>query len=153
MMRLAGMRLASWRSLAGNRRGLLGDRRGSTIIEFAVSTVAMFSMCFAILEVGLMCWTQNAMQNAATLGARCAATSNSACANVPQFVVDTIGTWLVPDSVAVADVTVQSAGVCNGSPGTAVIVSISHQFWGALVLPPPFSSLTINVSSCYAVGA
>lgn len=38
-------------------------------------------------------------------------------------------------------------------PGTAVIVTIAHSYWGGTNLPPPFQSLTTSASSCFATGA
>jgi Flp pilus assembly protein TadG len=138
------------RQRRGMRR-LPWDRRGSTAIEFAIVSFPFFLICLGMIEAGIIFWTQNAMQSAATLGARCAATGNSACSNVAAYVSSAVANWAVADTVPTSEVSVQTAGTCNGTAGTAIIVSITHHFWGSAQMPPPFSSLTSTVSSCYAV--
>jgi len=55
--------------------------------------------------------------------------------------------------VNTSDVAVSTEASCNGSPGTAVVVTITHSYWGGNIPPPPFQSLATSVSSCFATNA
>ncbi len=134
----------------GLLRRLRRERRGVYALEFTFISVILFTLMFAVLELGFIIWTLNSMQSAALMGARCAALGSPDCPNVPAYVAAAVGEWLVPDSVSASDVTVTTAGSCNGSPGTAVIVTVVHQFWGTISLPWPFAAPSISVTSCYA---
>ncbi len=133
----------------GLARRLRSDRRGAQAFEFVIISAIFFPITFAILELGFVLWTQNAMQSAATIAARCSAIGSADCPDVADFAAKAVGEWLVPDEIVKAEVTVTTAASCNGAPGKAAIVTISHQFWGALTLPAPFASPLISVSACY----
>ena len=136
--------------MRGMFRWLLRDRRGGAAsLEFVFIAMVYAPLSFAILEVGMLLWTQNAMQSAATLASRSAAISSSDCPDVASYAATAVGEWLVPDTVYSADVTVQSGASCNGAPGKSSIVTITHQFWAGITLPWPFSAPTITVSSCF----
>lgn len=137
-------------TVGGLLRRLRQERRGAHALEFTLVSAVFFPLSFAVLELGFIIWTQNSMQSAALMGARCAALSSPDCPDVPAYVAAAVGEWLVPDSVPASDVTVTTAASCNGSPGTAVIVTVVHQFWGTITLPWPFAAPSISVSSCYA---
>lgn len=124
-------------------------RRATAALEFAIISAVFAPVSFAILEIGFILWTQNSMQSAATMAARCGAIGSTDCPDVAAYAAAAVGEWLVPDSVAAADVSVNMAGSCNAAPGVAVIVTITHQFWSGVSLPAPFSAPTISVSSCF----
>ena len=50
-------------------RNLLRDRRGVHTLEVVCVSAIYFPLTFAIVEVGFILWTQNAMQSAATIAA------------------------------------------------------------------------------------
>jgi Flp pilus assembly protein TadG len=132
---------------------LLRCRRGAAAIDFAMVSVVFLPLCFAIMELGIVLWVQNTLQTTAELTARCVATHNTACSNPQSYAVSTATAWLPSGMVSSSDVTVATGASCNGSPGTAVVVTITHSFWGATILPPPFQDLATSVSSCFATGA
>jgi len=134
-------------------RSLFGCRRGTAAVDFAMVSVVFLPLCFAIMELGIVLWVQNTLQTTAELTARCVATQNTACSNAQSYAVSTASDWLPSGMVHTADVTVSTGASCNGSPGTAVIVTITHSFWGSTILPPPFQNLATSVSSCFATGA
>lgn len=123
------------------------DRRGSAALQFSFVSVIFFLTVFAVLELGLILSTENSLQSAASIAARCIAVGNSACANVAQYINSTA--LFEAESVTASDVTVTSTGSCNGAPGKAVTVTINHQFWKTRLLPPPFGTLTIALESCF----
>lgn len=128
---------------------LLTDRRGAHAFEFVIIATVFFPLSFAMLELGFLLWTQNAMQSAATIAARCGAIGGSACPDIAVYAASAVGEWVVPDSITSSDVTVTSGGSCNGAPGLATIVVIAHQFWGTVTFPWPFSAPLITVTSCF----
>lgn len=131
------------------RKRLAGDRRGAQAFEFVVIAAVFFPVSFAIVELGLLLWTQNAMQAAAAMAARCGAIGSADCTDVAQYAATAVGEWVVPDQIISSEVTVTSAASCNGAPGRATIVVIAHQFWSGITLPPPFNSPLITVSACF----
>ena len=72
---------------------------------------------------------------------------SSACTNVAQYINHTA--LFKAEALAATDVTVTATGSCNGSPGKAVTVTISHQFWKTKLLPPPFRTFKITLESCF----
>lgn len=135
--------------LRGVLRRLRGERRGAQALEFVLVSSFFFPISFAVVELGFILWTQNAMQSAASGAARCAAIGGADCTNVASYASTAVGEWLVPDSVTAEEVTVTTATSCNGATGTAVRVSITHQFWSGVTLPWPFSAPSITVNACY----
>jgi Flp pilus assembly protein TadG len=134
-------------------RAVASARRGTAAVDFAMVSVVFLPLCFGIIELGIVLWVQNTLQTTAELTARCVATQNTACGDAKSYAVATASAWLPSGMVNAADVTVSTGASCNGSPGTAVIVTITHNFWGGTNLPPPFQSLTTSASSCFATGA
>jgi Flp pilus assembly protein TadG len=134
-------------------RPFLWCRRGAAAVDFAMVSVVFLPLCFAIMELGIVLWVQNTLQTTAELTARCVATQNTACTDARSYAVSTASAWLPNGMVGTADVTVLTGASCNGSPGTAVVVTITHNYWGGNILPPPFQSLATSVSSCFATGA
>ena len=98
-------------------RGLRRDRRGAQALEFVIISALFFPVSFAILELGLLLWTQNAMQSAAAQAARCGAIGSADCADVADYAAKAVGEWVVPDQIVKSEVTVTAAGSCNGAPG------------------------------------
>ena len=130
-------------------RRLLGDRRGAQTLEMVFVSAIYFPLTFAIVEVGFILWTQNAMQSAATVAARCGAIGASECTDLATYAAAAVGEWLVPDSITAAEVTVSTAASCNAAVGKATIVTITHQFWSGVTLPWPFAQPSISVSACF----
>ena len=52
----------------------LGDTRGATAVEFAVTAPVFIAMVFGVIQVCLLLWTQFGMQRAVEAAARCAST-------------------------------------------------------------------------------
>ena len=134
-------------------RRLPGDRRASQSLEFMMVSALFFPISFAIVELGLALWTQNAMQMAVTKAARCVAIGSTDCPDVAAYTVSAVNAWLVPDTVSSSDVTVTTNTTCNSAPGKAVQVSMSHALWSSLTLPPPFGAPTLTVSACFPSSA
>jgi Flp pilus assembly protein TadG len=128
-------------------------QRGAAAIDFALVSVLFLPLCFGIIELGIMLWVQNTLQTTATRTARCVGTANTVCSDPRQYAVDQATEFLPTGMVSTGDVTVLTDTSCNSAPGTGVVVTIAHRFWGATLLPPPFQSLSISVSSCFPTAA
>jgi len=127
------------------------ERRGATAVEFAIIAAVLLPLLFGTPDLGLLMWTDNALQSTAALTARCVALSSSLCsANPAQYAVTTAESWILPNIITTAEVTINSAATsCNGTTGAFVTVAISSSYWAANILPPPFSATTLHVSSCF----
>lgn len=57
------------------------DDRGTTAIEFGITAPAFFFLLFAIIEGGLLLWTQLGLQHGSEMAARCAGVNKTLCGN------------------------------------------------------------------------
>jgi Flp pilus assembly protein TadG len=131
-------------------RRLAHDRRGVAAIEFALVSLAYFPLCFGIIELGLMLWMQDVLQTTALMTARCVAIAAPACtANAPQYAVTTASNWLNAGMLTVSGVSVKTNAVCAGAPGTAVVVTLTSNYFAANALPYGIGSGTISLTGCY----
>ncbi len=129
---------------------LLHDRRGAAALEFAIVSLAFFPICFAIIELGLMLWTQNALQATANMTARCVAIASPACSGSPSgYAVTQAQTWLNAGILTSSGVTVATATTCSTAPGTMVKVTLTSSFLSGLPLPPPFNGISLSAVACY----
>jgi Flp pilus assembly protein TadG len=60
------------------------DRRGASAIEFALTAPAFFMVLIALIEGGLLLWTQIGLQHGAEMAARCATIDTSICSSTAQ---------------------------------------------------------------------
>lgn len=126
---------------------LLRERCATTALEFALIAPVLCSLIFGALELGLNLWTKNALQLTAAITARCI--SLGSCSTPASFAVQTAETWAIPNIITASDVSYTTTGNCNGGAGTYAQVTINCNYWGAGLLPSPFSNLTLSVSACY----
>jgi len=129
-------------------RRLATQRQATTTVEFALVGGMMMLTTFGTLDLGLLLWTQNALQSTAALAARCAAIASPLCPDVPNYAVSMANGWTMPGIIAANNVTVASVGTCNGATGTFQKVTITSSFW-ANILPPPFPNQTLTATACY----
>jgi Flp pilus assembly protein TadG len=131
-------------------RRLAHDRGGVAAIEFALVSLAFFPLCFGIIELGLMLWTQDVLQTAALMTARCVAVSAPACtANAPQYAVTSASTWLNAGMLTVGGVSIKTNATCATAPGTAVVVTLTSTYFAMQTLPFGIISGTVSVKGCY----
>jgi Flp pilus assembly protein TadG len=139
------------------RRWLRRNARGSTSVEFAVVGLLLCLVTFGVVETGLLWWLKSGMQLTASLTARCGAigyyynTSNFLCtstATTQNYAVTTSQTWLFPNMITAADVTVNGKVTsCNGFSGNFFSVSLTSGFFS---FPPPLGNYTtLSANACY----
>ena len=51
---------------------IIDDNRGASAVEFALTAPVFFVMLFAVIDGGLLLWTQVGLQHGAEAAARCA---------------------------------------------------------------------------------
>jgi Flp pilus assembly protein TadG len=139
------------------RRLLTSDVKASTSVEFAVVGLLLCLVTFGVIETGLLWWLKSGMQLTASLTARCGAmgytynTAGFSCTSTTttqNYAVATAGTWLMPNMVTAANVTVNGKVTsCNGFSGNFFSVSISSGFFTSL--PPPLGNHTLSASACF----
>ncbi len=131
---------------------LARGRSGATAVEFALVAGIFLPLCLAILDAGLLLWTQGALQSAASLTARCAAIASANCTDAQQFAVTTAGSWVFPGIIGKTNVSPAPAIVCI-SHMPYMKVTITSQFWAGGLLPPPFSNEALTAVAYYPTGA
>ena len=122
--------------------------RATTSVEFALVGSMMLMATFGTLDLGILLWTQNALQSTASLAARCAAISSPLCTDVPSYAADLANDWIMSGAISAADVRLTSVGTCNGASGSFEQVTFTSSLW-ANALPWPFSGMTQTISACY----
>ncbi len=130
-------------------RRLTGDRSGATAVEFAVVASAAVLLLIGALQVGLLLWTNNALQITAGLTARCAALGS--CSDPASYAVSLAGQWATTGAVKTSDVTVSAASSCQGASGgysKFTMVTISSEQWSGLLIGP-LAGVKLKASACY----
>jgi hypothetical protein len=139
-------------------RHFLRTRRGVTAVEFAIIAPVLMLMGLGTLEYGRLAWTQEALQAAATAGARCMGVLASGCAaggayspgNSKSFVISEAANWnlmLTADNVTVARPTT-CGGVANFS---TVTIAYKFQTVLPLLITALQNGIDLSVSVCYPV--
>jgi Flp pilus assembly protein TadG len=128
------------------------DRRGSVAVEFAIVVGILFSVIFAVLQLGLLFWTRSTLQMTASMTARCVAIGTCTTSTAKAYAQTLAGTMAAGNILADGTVTVSQASNCYAS-STAftgyTLVKISTPFWSN-VLVGPIPGTTLTVSACYA---
>jgi Flp pilus assembly protein TadG len=124
------------------------DCRAVTSLEFAIVATVLIPLISAIIELGLVMWTQVAMQSIASLSARCGAIQSPQCTSVPTYAVSLANNWTISGAITTANVTVATSTTCHGASGSFETVTITFPFWSKMVLKP-FLPDTFTVSACY----
>jgi Flp pilus assembly protein TadG len=131
-------------------RRLTADCRGAAAVEFALVSLAFFPLCFAIIELALLLWTQDVLQSTAVLTARCVAVAAPACvSDAQQYAVDTASTWLTPGMLTRSGVSIQANATCATAPGTAVVATLTSSYFVGNPLAALFGSPTLSATGCY----
>jgi Flp pilus assembly protein TadG len=117
--------------------------------------LAMVLVVTCAVEVGIVFWTWQALESAATEAARCAAINSSSCKNVSTTPANTQSYALtVVQARGLSGVTTSNITVTTGAGGagcgttTAQIVSVAISYQFSPIFLPPLPS-TISASACY----
>lgn len=127
------------------RRGLRRrDRKGSSVVEFALVAPVFFLLMIGIIEVGRALMVQQVLINASRVGARRAVTLSATEAQVISAVNE------YADGVGVSGLTVAvSPDPAAASTGAAITVTASIDFADVSWIPSPWfmGGKTVSASS------
>lgn len=131
----------------------LRDSRGAVAIEFAAIALPLILLLAGTMEVSRYMWTQHALQDAASTGARCLGLRMAPCfvnetfdqLGTVGFVREQASDW----AVRVEDdaVTTEAASNCHGTTDFAR-VGIRNPFTSVLAVLP---DTWIEVEACFPV--
>jgi Flp pilus assembly protein TadG len=109
-------------------RRLHTDRRGATIVEFALVAPIFLAALFGLLEGARMLWTVQALNETAYGIARCKLIATPAC-DTPAKQVDFARQRARANGIAVAadDIVIDENATCKGKTG-ALSVSVRSRF-------------------------
>jgi Flp pilus assembly protein TadG len=137
-------------------RALVGARRGSTAVEFAILAPVLLTLMFGGLEYARMMWTWQALQIAGDQTARCVAIGGTACTAPSTYAVTTASTYgatgLVAANATIVNTpgAVTNAAACSPPAGnTEVQVTLSLTFTSVVGTLIPSLSQTLTTTSCY----
>jgi len=119
---------------------MLRDSRGASAVEFALTAPVFFLLLFAMIEGGLLVWTQIGLQHGAEAAARCASINSTLCgttATTQNYAAqNAFGLSIAPSVFSVT------------SPACGSQVSATYTY-GFLSTTFGVSSLTLNAQSCF----
>jgi len=129
--------------------------RGTASIEFAILAIPFFGLSIGIFEFGRAFWTQEALQESVTQGARCVGIQQSSCYTAGVYSASATKTYV--EGVALgwgitvpsADITATQTTTCGGVAGFAQI-QIAYTFntvAGNLI--PSLRSVPLTATSCF----
>ncbi len=124
---------------------LLRDVGGASAVEFAMILTPMCLIFFGVLEFGRAMWVREALQEAATAGARCVGIPQSQCASGGTY---NSANWGI--TLPSADITLNASTTCAGLAGFAT-VTIAYNFQTVVPKLVPFGTggITLNSQACF----
>jgi Flp pilus assembly protein TadG len=135
---------------------MLRSERGATAVEFGIVALPLFMLAFGIFEFARLYWTQEALQESATAGARCMGILQSSCASngaynsgsTVSYIQQVAGNWGI--TVPSTDITTTNSTSCGGSTGFSQ-VQITYTFTTLVpnIVPIPRAGKSLTVTSCY----
>lgn len=112
------------------------NRRGASVVEFALVAPVFFILVFGMIEYGRMVMVQQVLTNATREGARRAVLDNADTEDVKQQVVDYLHSSAITAAVK-EDVTVLPDPLSGAKAGDPVTVSVTILFDRVSWLPSP----------------
>jgi Flp pilus assembly protein TadG len=139
--------------------GLIGHfrtaREAATSVEFALLVVPFLVLTFGVLEVSMLMWTDEALQETAATGARCMGVLASSCsssgsyssANSLSYLQTVASGWNV--TLPSSAVTLNASATCGGVAGFSQ-VTINYTFQTTLPgLLSSLASVPLTVQACF----
>jgi len=144
---------------SGPARRRRGGRAGTSTIEFALVAATLLITCVGTVDLGLLLWSQEVLELAATDTARCVALGASPCSNPQSYAVGIVTQYSFTNALTASNVWVQSNATCtstNGhvTTGTYTVVTITDAFWSTFFAFEPAAvvlggSTPRTVTACY----
>ena len=113
---------------------------GTTAVETALVLPAFLLFLFAVVEAGLLFWTQTTLQSAVEAAARCAAVNTTTCGSTSAIQGYAAG--------QATGLTITSTSFNVSQPSCGYQVSINYPF--SFIVTELFSgTITLNATSCH----
>ena len=113
-----------------------GRRAGSSSVEFALISATLMISCVGSIDLGLLLWSQEVLELAATDTARCVALGASPCTNAASYAVGLTTQYGFSGMVTTANnnVWVATNAACNSTranpvSGANAVVTITESYW------------------------
>jgi Flp pilus assembly protein TadG len=126
----------------------IGDR-GVTSVEFALCASVLILLLTGTISLGVLTWTEAALQSVAAQTARCLAIGATACPSGPPYAVNLATQRLFSGALVPGNVAVTASGSCNGATGQYTQVTITSSYWSNGLLASVFKGLQLQATSCY----
>ncbi|MGH7085335.1 MAG: TadE/TadG family type IV pilus assembly protein [Acetobacteraceae bacterium] len=129
---------------------------GNVAIEFALVFPMFLALVFGTIEYGRLLWTREALQETATVGARCMALTQSACAsggsynaaNTTSYIQGVASHWGL--TIPSGNITLNNNATCGGTTGfSAVLITTTFTSAVPRIVLLPAGGVTLNASACY----
>jgi Flp pilus assembly protein TadG len=131
-------------------------RGGNAAVEFALVLPPFLMLVFGTVEYGRLLWTMQALQETATVGARCMALSQSACAfggsynaaNTTSYIQGVAQSWGL--TIPGGNISPSYNTTCGGTSGFST-VTIKTTFTSVVpkVVLLPGSGKSLSATACY----
>jgi Flp pilus assembly protein TadG len=132
------------------------SERGTAAIEFGIVALPLLMLALGIFEFARLYWTQEALQESATAGARCMGILQSSCSssgaynsgNTVSYIQQVASNWGV--TIPSANITTTNSTTCGGISGFSQ-VQITYVFHTLVpnIVPIGSSGKSLTVASCY----
>ena len=109
------------------------ERRGATVVEFAIIAPVFFLLVFGMIEFGRMVMVQQVITNASREGARVGVLDGATTTEIEN----TVNSYLASGSISGADVEVDPNPPSNAGYGEPVTVTVAVGFDEVSWLPTP----------------
>ncbi|HEX4160124.1 MAG TPA: TadE/TadG family type IV pilus assembly protein [Rhizomicrobium sp.] len=129
---------------------------GSAAIEFGALAPVLMMTSFGVYEFGRWAWSLEALQEAASRGARCAAIGQAACESSGAFSASSTASYVQTVAagwgltVPAGDITATNGTTCGGVSGFSQ-VQINYVFASVVnkIIPTGSAGKTLTLTSCY----
>ncbi len=132
------------------------DRQAVAVLEFMLLAPLLFALVLAVIDFGWLVWSVDAVQETATVGARCMGVLGTSCTSAGTYsstaTASYVQTYAQARGVTVPanSITLNNSSTCGTATGFSK-VTISYQ--AASIVPDILRtfapSLTMNVSACF----
>jgi Flp pilus assembly protein TadG len=132
------------------------SRSGTAAAEFGMVALPLLMLALGVFEFARLYWTQEALQESATAGARCAGILESSCAaggaynasNTVSYIQQVASNWGI--TIPTGDITTTNSTTCGGTSGFAQ-VQINYTFKTLVpnIIPIGAAGKALIVQSCY----
>jgi Flp pilus assembly protein TadG len=141
---------------SGAMFNFLPAKGGTAAAEFGMVALPLLMLALGVFEFARLYWTQEALQESATAGARCAGILESSCAvggaynasNTTSYIQQVASNWGI--TIPTGDITTTNSTTCGGTTGfTQVQITYTFKTLVPNIIPIGSGGKSLVVQSCY----